>query len=414
MAYQETITTGYGTRVKQSFKKIATGFTMFLGATAMLWWNEGNSVKTADMLVEAQGVCVEMENPNKKDASLEGQLVCGTAMTATTDLLTDKDFGFSVNAISMKRKVEYFQWDEKRTEETKQKLDGSEKKVVTYDYNLVWSSTPIGSKHFKEHSTHVNTVLAEFEDGEQWAEHVSFGAYNLNASLIHGINAYEPLKPDMSDDMLRVLDRTIQATWERQHDKKADLNSNDYNFVHVSDGQLYLGLDPNNSKVGDVRITFEKVAPVHEVTVVAVVDGDGFKPFKAKNGYTLEKLVMGKKDIDQFFEDEQSANTFNTWAYRILGIMMVIGALKLIFGFVVTLARIVPFLSTILGWGVGVICTVLGFVWSLMVIAIAWLFYRPVIGLTLLVVAGLMIWIFALGGKNKLKQIATERQSIKQ
>lgn len=413
MAYQETVTTGYGTQVKQSFKKIATGFTLFLGATAMLWWNEGNSVKTADMLEEAQGVCVEMENPNKKDASLEGQLVCGTAMTATTDLLTDKDFGFSVNAISMKRKVEYYQWDEKRTEETKQKLDGSEKKVVTYDYNLKWSSSPIGSKHFKEHSTHVNVVLAEFEDDEQWAEHVSFGAYNLNNSLIHSINAYEPLRPDMSDDMLRVLDKTIQASYERHYTKKEGLNSNDYNFVHVSDGQLYLGFDPNDSKVGDVRINFEKVAPASEVTVVAVVDGDGFKPFKAKNGYTLEKLVMGRKDMNQFFENEQETNTFNTWAYRILGILMVIGALKLIFGFVVTLTRIVPFLSTIVGWGVGVICTVLGVVWSLLVIAVARLFYRPIVGIALLAIAGILVWIFALGGKNKLKQLAVNQQQIK-
>ena len=413
MAYQETVTTGYGTRVKQSFKSIATGFTLFLGATAMLWWNEGNSVKTADMLEEAQGACVEMENPNKKDASLEGQLVCGTAMTATTDLLTDKDFGFSVNAISMKRSVEYYQWDEKRTEETKQKLDGSEKKVVTYDYNLKWSSSPIGSKHFKEHSTHVNVVLAEFEDDEQWAEHVSFGAYNLNNSLIHSINTYEPLRPDMSDDMLRVLDKTIQASYERHYTKKEGLNSNDYNFVHVSDGQLYLGLDPNDSKVGDVRINFEKVAPASEVTVVAVVDGDGFKPFKAKNGYTLEKLVMGRKDMNQFFENEQETNTFNTWAYRILGIVMVIGALKLIFGFVVTLTRIVPFLSTIVGWGVGVICTVLGVVWSLFVIAVAWLFYRPIVGIALLAIAGILVWIFALGGKNKLKQLAVNQQQIK-
>lgn len=412
MAYQEEITTGYGTRVKQSFKSIATGFTLFLGATGLLWWNEGNSVKTADMLDEAQGVCVEMENPNKRDASLEGQLVCGTAMTATTDLLTDKDFGFSINAISMKRSVEYYQWDEKRTEETKQKLDGSEKKVVTYDYNLKWSSSPIGSKHFKEHSTHVNTVLAEFEDDEQWAEHVSFGAYSLNNSLIHSINAYEPLRPDMSDDMLRVLDKTIQASYESQHTKKEGLNSNDVNFAHVSDGQLYLGLDPNDSKVGDVRIKFEKVAPTCEVTVVAVVDGDGFKPFKAKNGYTLEKLVTGRKDIGQFFEDEQTTNTVNTWGYRILGILMVIGALKLIFSFVVTLTSIVPFLSGIVGWGVGVVCTVLGVVWSLIVIAVAWLFYRPVLGLALLAVAGLLIWFFALGGKTKIeKQVETVEPS---
>lgn len=410
MAYQETITTGYGSRVKQSFKSIATGFTLFLGATAMLWWNEGNSVKTADMLEEAQGVCVVMENPSKKDASLEGQLVCGTAMAVTEDLLTDKDFGLSVNAISMKRKVEYYQWHETKTEETKEKSDGSEKKIVTYDYRRDWSSTPIGSSKFKQHYGHVNVVLAEFEDGEQWAEHVSFGAYSLNNSLIHSINTYEPLRPDLSDDVLRQLDKTIQASYERHYTKKEGLNSNDLNYVHVSDNQLYLGLEPGSPTVGDVRIKFEKVAPSHEVTVVAVVNGDGFGPFKAKNGYMLEKLVMGKKDMDQFFEDEQETNTFNTWAYRILGIIMVIGALKLIFGFVVTLTKIVPFLSTIVGWGVGVICTVLGVVWSLIVIAIAWLFYRPIVGIALLVIAGILVWIFALGGKNKLKQLSVNNQ----
>lgn len=410
MAYQETITTGYGSRVKQSFKSIATGFTLFLGATAMLWWNEGNSVKTADMLEEAQGVCVVMENPSKKDASLEGQLVCGTAMAVTEDLLTDKDFGLSVNAISMKRKVEYYQWHETKTEETKEKSDGSEKKIVTYDYRRDWSSTPIGSSKFKQHYGHVNVVLAEFEDGEQWAEHVSFGAYSLNNSLIHSINTYEPLRPELSDDVLRQLDKTIQASYERHYTKKEGLNSNDLNYVHVSDNQLYLGLEPGSPTVGDVRIKFERVAPSHEVTVVAVVNGDGFGPFKAKNGYMLEKLVMGKKDMDQFFEDEQETNTFNTWAYRILGIVMVIGALKLIFGFVVTLTKIVPFLSTIVGWGVGVICTVLGVVWSLIVIAIAWLFYRPIVGIALLVIAGILVWIFALGGKNKLKQLSVNNQ----
>jgi hypothetical protein len=152
------------------------------------------------------------------------------------------------------------------------------------------------------------------------------------------------------------------------------------------------------------------VAPAHEVTVVGVVAGDSFLPFRAKNGYTLEKLVMGKKDMDQFFEDEQTSNTLKTWMLRILGIMMVIGGLKLIFGFVETLLKIVPFLSSIIGWGVGVICTVLGFVWSMIVIAIAWLFYRPIVGIALLAIAGILVWIFALGGKNKLKQLEINNQ----
>ena len=406
MAYQETVTTGYGTRVKQSFKSIATGFTLFLSATAMLWWNEGNSVKTADMLDEAQSVCVVMDNPGKKDASLEGQLICGTTMAVTTDSLIDKDFGIGVNAISVKRNAEYYQWHETKTEETKEMKDGSEKKKITYDYNKGWSPSPINSSKFKKTHGHTNVVLADIDDDVQWAENVSFGAYNLSLSMIHSIDTYEPFKIDLSDGLMRQLDKTIQASYERYYEKK-EVSSTDYNYVHVNDNQLYLGLEPGSPMIGDVRVSFEKVAPAHEVTIVGVVAGDSFLPFRAKNGYTLEKLVMGKKDMDQFFEDEQTSNTLKTWMLRILGIMMVIGGLKLIFGFVETLLKIVPFLSSIIGWGVGVICTVLGFVWSMIVIAIAWLFYRPILGITLLVIAGFLIWLFALGGKNKMKQLAS-------
>ena len=75
------------------------------------------------------------------------------------------------------------------------------------------------------------------------------------------------------------------------------------------------------------------------------------------------------------------------WAFRIIGILMVVGGLKGIFGFLETLLKVVPFVANILGWGVGVICTVVGVVWSLIVIAVAWLFYRPLLGIILLVVA---------------------------
>ena len=105
MAYTETKTTGYGTRVKNSFKGILTGIILFIGGTVLLWWNEGRAVRTADMLEEAQKACVVMENPSKKDKSLEGELVCGTAMATTEDSLVDKDFGIGANAISLKREV---------------------------------------------------------------------------------------------------------------------------------------------------------------------------------------------------------------------------------------------------------------------------------------------------------------------
>ena len=45
MAYQETRTVGYGSRVGSSFRGIGAGIMLFLAGTALLWWNEGRAVK---------------------------------------------------------------------------------------------------------------------------------------------------------------------------------------------------------------------------------------------------------------------------------------------------------------------------------------------------------------------------------
>jgi hypothetical protein len=54
---------------------------------------------------------------------------------------------------------------------------------------------------------------------------------------------------------------------------------------------------------------------------------------------------------------------------------------------------------------------VLGIVWSLIVIALAWLFYRPLLGISLLVLAGFLIWVFAFKGKDKLKDLAARTKA---
>ena len=389
---------------------IGVGFALFIGGTVLLWWNEGRAVRTADMLEEAQQACVEMENPSKKDKSLDGELVCGTAMATTEDSLVDKEFGIGATAISLKRSVEYYQWVEHSETKTEDKLGGSQEEVTTYTYKKEWSDSPIDSEGFKDpdYKGH-NVVLANVEDDEQWAENVTFGAYSLNEGLIHSMTDYEPLELDLSDDLLSQMNKNTQEAYERYYGKK-DIAPSDsgYNYVHVDENQLYLGVNPAAPQVGDVRVTFEKVMPA-KVTVVSVVDGDSFKAFKAKNGEHFQRLVMGKKGIDEIFEGEKTTNTFLTWIFRLVGTLLVIGGLKGIFGIIETLLKVVPFLANIVGWGVGFVCTIVGIVWSLIVIAIAWVFYRPVLGIILLVIAGLLIWIFAFGGKNKIKQLANKK-----
>ena len=82
--------------------------------------------------------------------------------------------------------------------------------------------------------------------------------------------------------------------------------------------------------------------------------------------------------------------------------------LKGIFAFVSTILKVVPFVANIVGWGIGVVCTVIGVAWSLIIIAIAWLFYRPVLAISLLAIAGFLVWVFAFKGKDKLKDLASK------
>lgn len=412
MAYTETTYTGYGTRVKNSFKAIGTGFVLFLGGTALLWWNEGRAVKTDDMLNEAEAATVVMETPSKVDASLDGELVCGTALATTEDSLIDQQFGFGAKAIAIKRTVRYYQVQEKSKQEKRDKIGGGEETVTTYTYNRGWVTTPINSEGFHDPGYRkINFVLTTVPQEDVWAQNVTFGAYTLPESLIRSISSTEPLKPVIAQNRLESMNEDARHVALRNYSSSKlgnvakSHNAEAGQFIHVTDNELYIGMTPSSPAVGDVKVTFEKVVPA-KVTLIAKVNGNTFEPYKAKNGYTFQTLVMGEKDAAEIYEAEHDTNTIMLWVLRIVGILMVIGGLKGIFGFLETLLKVVPFIANILGWGVGVICTIVGVVWSLIVIAIAWLFYRPLLGIALLVVAGLLIWIFAFKGKEKLKALA--------
>ncbi|MBQ5352550.1 MAG: hypothetical protein IIU38_10215, partial [Bacteroidaceae bacterium] len=212
MAYQEQETTGYGTRVGRSFKAIGSGILLFCIGTGLLWWNEGRMVKTAKMLEEAGGSYVEMENPNKKDASLEGELICGTALATTEDSLSDSQFGVGAKAIALHRKVEYYQWVEHSDEKKEDKLGGKEVTTTTYTYSKKWVSSPVESAEFKDPAyQNKNTILTTVEGADQYAENVKFGAYKLSETLIHMISSREGLNLAISEDLLKELDKNAQT-----------------------------------------------------------------------------------------------------------------------------------------------------------------------------------------------------------
>ena len=367
MAYQETTRTSYGKRLGNSAGGIVTGFLLFVAATALLWWNEGRAVKTSKMLNQAGKECVDVADVSSVDPALNGKLIHAIALAQTDEGLSDPDFPVQANAVKLTRSVEFYQWVETSSSTTKDKVGGAQETVTTYDYHLAWVSRPVNSAQFKDPEYQgKNFVRKNLYDADEVAQKVSFGGYKLPSSLINSIPCDTPV--DLPAEMAQ--DST----------------------VHVVHNILYYGANPDVPQIGDVRVTFSK-GEGGQASILAQVLGDTFEPYTAK-GKNLCTLSMGSHSMDSMFESEKAANKAILWVIRILGLLLVVSAFRSIFSLLVTLFKVLPPLAKIADLGVKLVTGVLGFVWTLIVILVAWIAYRPVLAIALLVVAGgLVFWL---------------------
>lgn len=443
MAYTTTTTTSYGSRVKNSCGGIFGGIALFLAGTVLLWWNEGNAVANAKLLEEVSETAVDMENINKISPEFNGQLVHATGDAKTDDMLKDPTFGFEVNAINLKRSVQYYQWVEHQKQEKRDKLGGGEETITTYTYDKQWVSSPVNSSGFTDpqYTNIFNGTLANIENNELYAENVTFGAYKLPEFIIHSISGSEEAPISITDDQLRQLDDQIaravssyggnyrgtvapqaqpqaQAPAQQQvaqNDSAANDSTKEFvpvetqnkykaRYIHQGQGEIYIGASPSAPQVGDVRVTFTVVKP-HKISLISKVKDNTFQKYVGKNKKEFTRVESGDVSKEEMFAHQESENNMLKWALRILGFIMVFLGLKGVFGFLVTLAKVVPFIANILNFGVNLICGIFAFVWSLLIIAIAWIFYRPLIGIPLLLIIIGTIVFFAIKGKKKGAQV---------
>jgi hypothetical protein len=120
----------------------------------------------------------------------------------------------------------------------------------------------------------------------------------------------------------------------------------------------------------------------------------------------MSVIANGTQAAEAMFASEHATNKALLWVLRILGVLIVIFGLRNIFDFLQTLAKVLPFIANIIGFGVGAVCSIVGFVWSLLVIALAWLFYRPLLGISLIIVAASIIFLFSKKDKELMKENA--------
>ena len=377
MAVTETTTESWGSRLGSSIKGVLFGLGLFVVGFPVLFWNEGNSVKTAKALDEGEGACVSVESNAKVDPEMDGKLVHMSGKADTQDVLSDDVFGVSATAIRLSRNVEMYQWVEHEKTSEKKNVGGSVTKTTTYTYTKEWSSSLQSSDGFKE-AGHENPAAMEFESEEKLAQNVSFGAFRLNDDQIRRIGggqAYAfPTSFVCKVDRVQVQGATIYVP-----------------ELKTRENALNNRVVASQPRIGDMRVTFEVIYP-HDISIVAKQRGSEFVGYTAKNGKKIDMLSNGVKDAAEMFAAARRSNAIMTWLIRFAGFLLMYFGLSMVFKPLSVLGDVLPILGDIIGMGTGFVAGIIAIVCSLVTIAIAWIFYRPVMAVILIAVAAFFVW----------------------
>ena len=376
MAVTETTTESWGSRLGGSIRGVIVGLALFIGGFPVLFWNEGNSVKTAKAIDEGEGACISVDSNAQVDAENEGKLVHMTGKADTKDVLSDATFGVSATAIKLKREVEMYQWIEESHTSEKKKMGGSVEKVTTYTYKKAWSSNAIDSSDFKEQG-HDNPGVIEFSGEEQLAANVTFGAFRLSEKQIGKIGSSRAFA--FPTNFTCALPR-VQVKGNTIYVPNAETRNNALNNRDVA----------TQTRIGDMRVTFSVIYP-HDVSIIAKQKGDSFIDYTTKNGKKLNYLEDGIEDAAAMFETARTNNAIMTWLIRIGGFLMMFFGLSMVFKPLSVLADVLPLLGDLVEMGMGFVAGVIALICSIITIAVAWRFFRPVLAIILLVIAGALL-----------------------
>lgn len=368
MSFTETTRTSWFARLKNALVGAVIGIVLVLAAIWALVWNEGRSIKAYRALTEGAGVVVSV-SADEIVPTNEGKLVHITGKVTPQGVPSDPDFAISADgAVALTRDVEMYQWVEKSESRSETKLGGGEETVTTYTYSREWKSGRTDSSDFRQPDGHENPELVV--DSQSFrVDQATVGVFTVSGEDVAGLGAGTDLKLG-DEDVARAEDALSLP-------------------VRLERGGFYVGENPSQPRVGDLRIRFSR-ADLKEASFVGKQSGEWLKPFTASNGREIFLSASGQSSAAEMFDAAQAENTMIMWLIRIGGMVALMVGFSLCFSILGVIADVVPFVGSLVRFGTGMIALVLTVLVGPLVIAIGWFAYRPLLSLGLLVGAGLI------------------------
>ena len=343
----ETTNQSWFSRIGGALVGLLIGVLLVPGGSFLLFWNEGRAVTTARSLTEGAGV-VRTVAAEQVQAALEGQLVhvAGTVTGGTPPRDAELGVAPPAGTLRLVRQVEMYQWKEEQQSETRNRLGGGTETVTTYRYSRVWETGRIDSSRFREAGSHSNPQPRY--SGQAWtARGARLGAFALGEAQLSLLPADQALG-----------------------DPRA------------------IGQDPANPRIGDLRVSWRIIQP-DAVSVLAAQVGEGFAPYATRAGDRLMMVAPGRVPAATMFQQAEQNNVVLTWVLRGGGALVVFLGFLLFLSPAKVLASFIPAVGGVVGFSTAVLAAVLTLLVAPLAIALAWLAYRPLLGIAVLA-AGLL------------------------
>lgn len=350
-------------KIGDSFKGILGGIVAIIIGIGILWWNEGNNVKNLKTTAEMEKSYIDVSS-EKIDQANEGKLIATQGKLINEKELLDEKFDVKVKTPLLKRVVEMYQWEEE---------SNTEDDVTTYTYKKVWSSSLIDSSSFHE-SNHNNPTTKPYSDAEFKSDDVRVGAFSLSSE--------------------QISDLSTNGEFNTYNSEKITELGYAVNGIYITNSK-----ELNDPQIGDVRISFV-YNNSDEISVLAVQKGNSFVDFVSKAGKTVNRIMDGSHSGIEMINIIKKENKILKWALRLVGTLIIVMGIATILKPISTITSFIPLLGSIVSGAVGLVSFILGLALSLLIIAVAWIRFRPILGISLIAIVIALITFLIIRSKK--------------
>ena len=380
------------------------GVACLVGATFLLWSNEGSAVTAMRGLMEAQ---------DHLDAGTGGLVHLSGTLRGEMGALRDPEYGVETAAAWLSRTPEVYQWHEQVHTSTRKVPDPQgapgdtlTETTKTYSYKREWAAKHVRSNNFKEPGRenppwHEALYQAEHDagtpfDAQRWRQEVSLDGLLLEPSLLSQLDEAGLPAP-------RGTPRSAEGR------------------VYAPGCESHRG---DRRRTGCVRVAWRH-APLGEVSLLAresegftlegfASEGRRLGPWRARDGgYELAMLLRGRHSASDMMARAAQADAAWKWGVRAAGSLLVWYGWSLVLGPASHLASLVPLLGGLVGGLLSLVALALAATHALLVIALAWLLHRPLFAATLVALAAASLF-FALGvgGLHRAESLRTLKEML--